>query len=84
MKQQKQVYWKKPFAPSKWLWLEAKWILKEWVQEIVDIKGLKVQYCNLKECEEHHLNATKNPHGVLGVEMGWPHDMLTHSSFVHK
>jgi isopenicillin N synthase-like dioxygenase len=79
MKRRKQVSQGKPLAPSKRLRLEAQRVLKERVQEIADSKGLKVRYCNLKECEEHHLHATESPCGVLRAEMGWPQGV----PFVH-
>lgn len=71
-KRKKQVSRGKPLAPSKRLRLEAQRVLKERVQEIADRKGLKIRYCNLKECEEQHLNAIESPCGVLRAEMDWP------------
>jgi isopenicillin N synthase-like dioxygenase len=79
MKRRKQVSRGKPLAPSKRLRLEAQRVLKERVQEIADSKGLKVRYCNLKECEEHHLNATDSPCAIMRAEMGWPQGV----PFVH-
>jgi hypothetical protein len=79
LKRRKQVSRGKPLAPSKRLRLEAQRVLKERVQEIADSKGLKVRYCSLKECEEHHLNAAESPCAVLRAEMGWPQGV----PFVH-
>uniref|UniRef100_A0A7I4C2E7 Isopenicillin N synthase-like Fe(2+) 2OG dioxygenase domain-containing protein n=1 Tax=Physcomitrium patens TaxID=3218 RepID=A0A7I4C2E7_PHYPA len=72
MKRKKQVSRGKPLAPSKRLRLEAQRVLKERVQEIADAKGLKIRYCNLKECEEQHLNAAQSPCGHLREAMNWP------------
>lgn len=72
MKRKKQVSRGKPLAPSKRLRLEAQRVLKERVQEIADRKGLKIRYCNLKECEEQHLNSMDSPCAVLRAEMDWP------------
>lgn len=72
MKRKKQVSRGKPLAPSKRLRLEAQRVLKERVQEIADNKGLKIRYCNLKECEEQHLNAMDSPCAAMRAEMEWP------------
>ncbi|XP_024402494.1 uncharacterized protein [Physcomitrium patens] len=72
MKRKKQVSRGKPLAPSKRLRLEAQRVLKERVQEIADAKGLKIRYCNLKECEEQHLNAVESPCGRLREAINWP------------
>uniref|UniRef100_A0A7I4ASE1 Uncharacterized protein n=1 Tax=Physcomitrium patens TaxID=3218 RepID=A0A7I4ASE1_PHYPA len=72
MKRKKQASRGKPLAPSKRLRLEAQRVLKERVQEIADSKGLKIRYCNLKECEEQHLNAMNSPCAALRAQMGWP------------
>ncbi|XP_073392925.1 uncharacterized protein [Physcomitrium patens] len=72
IKRKKQVSRGKPLAPSKRLRLEAQRVLKERVQEIADNKGLKIRYCNLKECEEQHLNSMVSPCAELRAQMGWP------------
>ncbi|XP_022981100.1 uncharacterized protein LOC111480350 isoform X4 [Cucurbita maxima] len=43
----------KPLPPSKRLRLEAQRVLKERVQDIADKKGIKLRFCNLKDCESH-------------------------------
>ncbi|KAF6163505.1 hypothetical protein GIB67_002510 [Kingdonia uniflora] len=61
----------KPLPPSKRLRLEAQRVLKERVQEIADKKGIKLRFCNLKECEGHLL-ALDSPCGSIRLEIGWP------------
>lgn len=72
MKRKNQVSRGKPLAPSKRLRLEAQRVLKEKVQEIADSKGLKIRYCNLKECEDQHLNSMDSPCAAMRAEMDWP------------
>ncbi|OVA12405.1 hypothetical protein BVC80_1795g48 [Macleaya cordata] len=61
----------KPLPPSKRLRLEAQRVLKERVQEIADKKGIKLRFCNLKECEGH-IQALDSPCGSIRMEIGWP------------
>ncbi|KAL5708596.1 hypothetical protein ACHQM5_019375 [Ranunculus cassubicifolius] len=61
----------KPLPPSKRLRLEAQRVLKERVQEIADKKGLKLRFCNLKDCESH-IQALESPCGSIRLEIGWP------------
>lgn len=61
----------KPLPPSKRLRLEAQRVLKERVQEIADKKGIKLRFCNLKECESH-IHALDSPCGSVRMEIGWP------------
>ncbi|XP_010273603.1 PREDICTED: uncharacterized protein LOC104609083 [Nelumbo nucifera] len=61
----------KPLPPSKRLRLEAQRVLKERVQEIADKKGIKLRFCNLKECEGH-LQSLDSPCGSIRMEIGWP------------
>ncbi|KAL2622055.1 hypothetical protein R1flu_002260 [Riccia fluitans] len=71
-KRRKQISRGKPLAPSKRLRLEAQRVLKDRVQEIADSKGLKIRFCNFKDCEEQHLNVIDSPCAVMRQEMGWP------------
>lgn len=68
----------KPLPPSKRLRLEAQRVLKERVQEIADKKGIKLRFCNLKECE-NHIHALDSPCANIRMEIGWPHGV----PFVH-
>ncbi|KAL1204831.1 hypothetical protein V5N11_017435 [Cardamine amara subsp. amara] len=68
----------KPLPPSKRLRLEAQRVLKERVQEIADKKGIKLRFCNLKECENNH-NVMNSPCANIRREIGWPHGV----PFVH-
>ncbi|KAF9587601.1 hypothetical protein IFM89_004433 [Coptis chinensis] len=61
----------KPLPPSKRLRLEAQRVLKERVQDIADKKGIKLRFCNLKECETH-IQALESPCGSIRMEIGWP------------
>ncbi|KAK9156277.1 hypothetical protein Sjap_003757 [Stephania japonica] len=61
----------KPLPPSKRLRLEAQRVLKERVQDIADKKGIKLRFCNLKECE-NHIQALDSPCGSIRMEIGWP------------
>ncbi|KAJ7296885.1 hypothetical protein O6H91_Y093900 [Diphasiastrum complanatum] len=70
-KRRRQVSKGKPLAPSKRLRLEAQRVLKERVQEIADRKGLKIRFCNFKDCEEHHA-ALDSPCAIMRAELGWP------------
>lgn len=53
-------------------------MLKERVQEIADKKGIKLRFCNLKECE-NHIHALDSPCANIRMEIGWPHGV----PFVH-
>ncbi|XP_068654144.1 uncharacterized protein [Aristolochia californica] len=61
----------KPLPPSKRLRLEAQRVLKERVQEIADKKGIKLRFCNLKECEGH-IQSLDSPCESIRMEIGWP------------
>lgn len=69
----------KPLPPSKRLRLEAQRVLKERVQDIADKKGMKLRFCNLKECENHHIHTLDSPCANIRMEIGWPHGV----PFVH-
>lgn len=68
----------KPLPPSKRLRLEAQRVLKERVQDIADKKGIKLRFCNLKECE-NHIQSLDSPCESIRMEIGWPHGV----PFVH-
>ncbi|KAF8109440.1 hypothetical protein N665_0095s0013 [Sinapis alba] len=68
----------KPLPPSKRLRLEAQRVLKERVQEIADKKGIKLRFCNLKDCENNH-NTINSPCAHIKMEIGWPQGV----PFVH-
>ncbi|KAM1234681.1 hypothetical protein FF1_004215 [Malus domestica] len=68
----------KPLPPSKRLRVEAQRVLKERVQDIADKKGIKLRFCNLKECESH-IQALDSPCANIRLEIGWPHGV----PFVH-
>jgi len=61
----------KPLPPSKRLRLEAQRVLKERVQDIADKKGIKLRFCNLKECE-NHIQSLDSPCESIRMEIGWP------------
>ncbi|XP_035549955.1 uncharacterized protein LOC109019903 isoform X3 [Juglans regia] len=61
----------KPLPPSKRLRLEAQRVLKERVQDIADKKGIKLRFCNLKECE-NHVHTLDSPCANIRMEIGWP------------
>ncbi|KAM7269693.1 hypothetical protein ACFE04_025190 [Oxalis oulophora] len=61
----------RPLPPSKRLRLEAQRLLKERVQEIADKKGIKLRFCNLKECE-NHIQSLDSPCASVRMEIGWP------------
>ncbi|KAF4365687.1 hypothetical protein F8388_007520 [Cannabis sativa] len=61
----------KPLPPSKRLRLEAQRVLKERVQDIADKKGIKLRFCNLKECE-NHIHTLDSPCANIRMEIGWP------------
>ncbi|XP_038690713.1 uncharacterized protein LOC119989337 isoform X2 [Tripterygium wilfordii] len=61
----------KSLPPSKRLRLEAQRVLKERVQDIADKKGIKLRFCNLKECE-NHIHALDSPCANIRMEIGWP------------
>ncbi|KAJ0263926.1 2-oxoglutarate [Hirschfeldia incana] len=68
----------KPLPPSKRLRLEAQRVLKERVQEIADKKGIKLRFCNPKDCESNH-NTINSPCAHIKMEIGWPQGV----PFVH-
>ena len=61
----------KPLPPSKRLRLEAQRVLKERVQDIADKKGIKLRFCNLKDCESH-IHRLDSPCASTRMEIGWP------------
>lgn len=71
MKRRKNNARCKPLPPSKRLRLEAQRVLKERVQDIADKKGIKLRFCNLKECEGH-IQSVDSPCGSIRMEIGWP------------
>ncbi|CAN1359000.1 hypothetical protein LINPERPRIM_LOCUS44481 [Linum perenne] len=71
MKRRKSNSGCKPLPPSKRLRLEAQRVLKERVQDIADKKGIKLRFCNLKECESH-VHAVDSPCANIRMEIGWP------------
>ncbi|KAK8648207.1 hypothetical protein V6N13_128968 [Hibiscus sabdariffa] len=72
MRRRKNITRCKPLPPSKRLRLEAQRVLKKRVQEIADKKGIKLRFCNLKECE-NHIHALDSPCANIRMEIGWPH-----------
>ncbi|CAI5980830.1 unnamed protein product [Closterium sp. NIES-65] len=66
-------------APSKRLRMEAQRVLKEKVQDLADAKGIKIRFCNLKECEEQHMAMEEPPCSYLRLQLGWPANV----PFVH-
>ncbi|MED6205388.1 hypothetical protein PIB30_016971 [Stylosanthes scabra] len=71
IRRKKQNLKSKPLPPSKRLRLEAQRVLKERVQDIADKKGIKLRFCNLKECE-NHIHALDSPCASIRLEIGWP------------
>ncbi|KAI4323172.1 hypothetical protein L6164_022800 [Bauhinia variegata] len=71
MRRRKQNSKSKPLPPSKRLRLEAQRVLKERVQDIADKKGIKLRFCNLKECESH-IHTLDSPCANIRIEIGWP------------
>ncbi|OIW20215.1 hypothetical protein TanjilG_06635 [Lupinus angustifolius] len=71
MRRTKQNSKNKPLPPSKRLRLEAQRVLKERVQDIADKKGIKLRFCNLKECESH-IHTLDSPCANIRMEIGWP------------
>ncbi|KAJ8900687.1 hypothetical protein K2173_025498 [Erythroxylum novogranatense] len=61
----------KPLPPSKRLRLVAQRVLKERVQDIAEKKGIKLRFCNLKDCEKH-IHALDSPCSNIRMEIGWP------------
>ncbi|KAI4333340.1 hypothetical protein L6164_018168 [Bauhinia variegata] len=78
IQRRKQNSKSKPLPPSKRLRLEAQRVLKERVQDIADKKGIKLRFCNLKECESH-IHTLDSPCANIRMEIGWPHGV----PFVH-
>ncbi|KAI5083778.1 hypothetical protein GOP47_0003521 [Adiantum capillus-veneris] len=72
IKPKRQLSTMKPLAPSKRLRIEAQRVLKERVQEIADNKGIKIRFCNLKDCEEQHISSEESPCASIRAEIGWP------------
>ncbi|CAM8880047.1 unnamed protein product [Rhodiola kirilowii] len=68
----------KPLPPSKRLRQEAQRVLKERVQDIADKKGIKLRFCNLKDCEGH-IQMLDSPCSSVRMEIGWPQGV----PFVH-
>lgn len=71
MKRKKSNNSCKPLPPSKRLRLEAQRVLKERVQDIADKKGIKLRFCNLKDCETH-IQSRDSPCENIRMEIGWP------------
>jgi hypothetical protein len=71
MRRRKNDSRSKPLPPSKRLRLEAQRVLKERVQDIADKKGIKLRFCNLKECESH-VHTLDSPCANIRMEIGWP------------
>lgn len=71
IRRRKQNPKSKPLPPSKRLRLEAQRVLKERVQDIADKKGIKLRFCNLKECESH-IHSIDSPCANIRMEIGWP------------
>nr|XP_028959371.1 uncharacterized protein LOC103408004 [Malus domestica] len=69
----------KPLPPSKRLWVEVQRVLMERVQDIADKKGIKLRFCNLKECE-NHIQTLDSPFANIRMEIGWPNEV----PFVHS
>ncbi|CAL1391230.1 unnamed protein product [Linum trigynum] len=61
----------KSLPPSKRLRHDGQRVLKERVQDIADKKGIKLRFCNLKECESH-VNDVDSPCANIRMEIGWP------------
>ncbi|ONK65570.1 uncharacterized protein A4U43_C07F38450 [Asparagus officinalis] len=71
IKRKKSITKCKTLPPSKRLRLEAQRVLKERVQDIADKKGIKLRFCNLKECE-NHIQSLDSPCESIRMEIGWP------------
>ncbi|CAK8534771.1 unnamed protein product [Lathyrus sativus] len=71
IRRRKQNPKSKPLPPSKRLRLEAQRVLKERVQDIADKKGIKLRFCNIKECESH-FHTLDSPCANIRMEIGWP------------
>jgi len=71
VRRRKQNPKSKPLPPSKRLRLEAQRVLKERVQDIADKKGIKLRFCNIKECE-NHIHTLDSPCANIRMEIGWP------------
>lgn len=71
MRRRKQNAKSKPLPPSKRLRLEAQRVLKQRVQDIADKKGIKLRFCNLKECESH-IHTIDSSCANIRMEIGWP------------
>lgn len=71
MRRRKNSSSTKPLPPSKRLRLEAQRVLKEKVQDIADKKGIKLRFCNLKDCE-NHIHTLDSPCASTRMEIGWP------------
>ncbi|WOL05224.1 hypothetical protein Cni_G13951 [Canna indica] len=71
IKTKKDKTGRKPLPPSKKLRLEAQRVLKERVQDIAEKKGIKLRFCNLKECEGH-MQSVDSPCSNIRMEIGWP------------
>lgn len=68
----------KPLPPSKRLRLEAQRVLKVRVQDIADKRGVKLKFCNLKDCESH-IHTVDSPCANIRMKIGWPQGV----PFVH-
>ncbi|KAF7008322.1 hypothetical protein CFC21_023098 [Triticum aestivum] len=77
-KEKKGITRTKSLPPSKRLRLEAQRVLKQRVQDIADRRGIKLRFCNLKECESH-IRSLDSPCDNIRTEIGWPQGV----PFVH-
>lgn len=71
IKRRKNSSGSKQLPPSKRLRCAAQRVLKERVQDIADKKGIRLRFCNLKECEGH-IHALDSPCASTRMEIGWP------------
>lgn len=71
IKRRKNSSGSKQLPPSKRLRCAAQRVLKERVQDIADKKGIRLRFCNLKECEGH-IHALDSPCASIRMEIGWP------------
>eukprot|EP00897_Mesotaenium_endlicherianum_P009216 jgi/Mesen1/8322/ME000457S07521 len=70
----------KAVPPSKKLRLEAQRVLKEKVQDLADAKGIKIHFCNYKDCEELHMLMVEDPPCAFQrSQLSWPPNV----PFVH-
>eukprot|EP00850_Spirogloea_muscicola_P011826 SM000075S21915 [mRNA] locus=s75:54710:57774:+ [translate_table: standard] len=69
----------RPLAPSKRLRMEAQRVLKEKVQDLAEMKGIKVRFCNKEECEQQHMGQEGVPCQLQRMALGWPETV----PFVH-